>query len=433
MVDTAIKNIRTPLNQLKQLLQQLHNTGFFHLFSSNLFIQIFTFASFFIIAWILDPADIGRLLILQSYVEILSILCGMGLNTSIVKLCAERKILGEKKFLFNLALRYTIIFTAIIYIFIFILSQSERIIVDPFIRKLMPIYALVLFPKVINLAALSYLRALKEFKSISFIQSGTKLISLLMVVLATYWFQLHGYLAALITGITFTTFVLFIKIKATHGSVQSIKTTAPFKTHWQLAKYAFTANILTRLGLYADMIIIGNIVKDTSQIGYYAFGKNLLLGLNVFIATAQQMTTTYFAETSDNFFEWKRRFRVYQRLFISAAVVIASTSYVCAAPVLNFLFQGKYDHSVIFFKILCAAWLIRTLYSLKGPALIGLGKIQYNLLSSALVLPFSIGFMLILALNFDVIGIAFANVLSCSIAYVFTSIFFYKFFKREAV
>ena len=68
--------------EIKKILSDSHQKGFFHLFSANVMIQLFAFASQMLVAWFLLPDDIGRIKIIQTYLTIFLIAGSLGFNIS---------------------------------------------------------------------------------------------------------------------------------------------------------------------------------------------------------------------------------------------------------------------------------------------------------------------------------------------------------------
>ena len=75
--------------------------GFFHLFAVNGLVYVIGFASQLFVAWILDPADIGRIKIMQTYIGLAALLGGFGFNTSLLKLAFENCSEEEKNDFLN--------------------------------------------------------------------------------------------------------------------------------------------------------------------------------------------------------------------------------------------------------------------------------------------------------------------------------------------
>ena len=104
------------------LLKDVHKKGLFHLLFSNGFIQITAFGAQLFVAWLLLPIDIGRLKIMQSYLGIFTVLAGFGINSSVLKLCSEKRTIQDKKYLFIKGLLYSLISTLFIFIVLEILN-----------------------------------------------------------------------------------------------------------------------------------------------------------------------------------------------------------------------------------------------------------------------------------------------------------------------
>lgn len=411
------------IQKLKRTIFQIMDKGFFHILSSNILIQMVGFGSQFFVAWILTPEDLGRIKLLQSYLAIFSILAGFGFNTSVLKLCSEKKSGCEKYFIYKKALIYSIFSIFIAYFLFIVVVKLQLLSQDQLLITIVPIYAIILLPIVLNQIFTSYLQAIKLFKKISYIQIVTKIISLLLIIVLTFFYELNGYIAALIMGFCITAYCFFKTIprmKVCH----EVEKTITFFTHWKIAKYALLANFTGQLGYYLDIILISTMIHDMALIGYFAFAKTAMLVLNIYVSSVQQITTPYFSEKSSCIEEWKTSFIKYQNLFIFSALFFATFSFFAYAPVAHFIFQGKYDQSVPFFKVLCLAWVIRVLFSLKGPALLGLGRINLNFYSVLLSLPFSLLVMYFFIKQFGIYGAAYGTFFQALITYFFQGIFF---------
>jgi O-antigen/teichoic acid export membrane protein len=78
-------------HRLNHLLSDVAAKGFFHLLSANVLIQLVAFASQLFVAGILSPEDVGRIKIITTFLSVFSIIGGMGLNASTLKLCSENR------------------------------------------------------------------------------------------------------------------------------------------------------------------------------------------------------------------------------------------------------------------------------------------------------------------------------------------------------
>ena len=143
--------MKQKIEYLKNNFINISKKGFIHLLSANLLIQIFAFASQLLVASIINPDDIGRIKIIQTYLSIFSIIAGMGFNVSTLKLCSENRTKQERNSLFHSAMIFTLSSTILLYLVILGLNFFHIFSSDKMIQWLLP---LGLFPVISN--SLSY-------------------------------------------------------------------------------------------------------------------------------------------------------------------------------------------------------------------------------------------------------------------------------------
>lgn len=78
-------------------IKNLFNKGFFHFFTAQGFVLIAGFISQFFVAGFLDPSDMGRIKIMQTYISFSALICGLGFDISLLKLASEKKRLTNGK------------------------------------------------------------------------------------------------------------------------------------------------------------------------------------------------------------------------------------------------------------------------------------------------------------------------------------------------
>jgi O-antigen/teichoic acid export membrane protein len=404
---------------IKTLLLQIKEKGFFHLLSANYLIQILMFGSQMFVAWILTPEDIGRIKIMQSYLGVAIIFAGFGFNTSTLKLISEKRPFAEKYALFSVVLKYNYIALIFVYIIMLVFSLLNLISKDMVINHIFPVYSIMLFPITLNTLMIAYLQGLKKIKEMAKIQTITSFISLTIIIILTYFFYLYGYITALILGFITTYLFLSLTIKNINRDVTEISLDKSFQIHWQYAKFSFLANGLSRISLFMDIFLMNYLISDRTAVGYYGFALTVIVAFRLITGTVQQICTPFFSEKSTNFNEWKSIYKKYNFLFQVGSLIITIISIFLLPEIINFVFQGKYDNSTPFLRILVISWFVRNLYSIKGIALLGLGKIHLNFYSSLIVLPISI------------ITTYYGNLVSAISSMVITSTMFNVVYKKD--
>lgn len=384
--------------------------GFIDLLTSNYLIQIVSFASQLFVAWIMVPADIGRIKVMQTYLNLAIILGGMGFNSAILKTCSEAREEGEKKHLYISAYKYTLIVTVFVYLLLLLLSGFKLISTDNNTNKYMISYSLLLFPMTLVNLDIAYIQALKKIKQMARIQQVTKLMTVLLIVIATYFYKMEGYIISLLLGSLLTNALLWFYIKNADRTVETKIINNPFNEQWSYAKYSFLANGIGLLSMSADILLINYLINDKNQIGYYSFAATLILGLQTYTSTVQQIATPYFSEKSNRHSEWLRVFKKYNKIFVITSIFIGIAVNLAFPIIIKYLFKGKYDNSIIYFGLLSIGWFIRGLYSIKGIALFGLGKINMNFISALIALPFSFLVSYYFIANAGIVGAAYGNI-----------------------
>ncbi len=419
---------------MKQIIQFIINNfrniskkGFFHLLSANLLIQIFAFASQLFVAGVLNPDDIGRIKIIQTYLSIFSIIAGLGFNVSTLKLCSENRTEEERKPLFKSALIFTLLSTVFLYLVIIGLNLFHIFSTDKLIQWLIP---LGLFPVIINslfMVYVSYFQATKQIKLMSGLTITNKVISIVGIILLTYWLGIKGYYIAYNLSFILMLIVCVKIFRFSSSQKQSaIVLNENLKTHWKYAKPSVFANLFSELSAYIDIILINFFVKDMTQIGYYSFAVTLTVILRLFPGTVQQISSPYLSSLSTNKNDFLGAFKKYNKILFWGVLITFFLINILSYPAIHWVFRGKYDQSIFFFLILSIGWSFRQLVQLQSAAIFGLGKIYYNAYVSLITLIFNIILYSFALINYGLLGIAYASIPSGIVFWLSSRYYYYK-------
>ena len=414
---------------IRSTFEDIYKKGFFHFFSANTLIHIIEFGSQVFVAWILISEDIGRIKSFQVFFAIAAVVASLGFNTSILKLCANAKLKHEEKeTYFSAALIMTLSVSAFTLLLIVALSVFNLLSNDISTNDLFIYYALGLPFSALNTLITVYYQALKKFKEISFLLVIARSFQILFIILLTSFYGLKGFIIAMFLGYLSTFLLLYfrlnLKIQWKKISMQHIK------DHWDYAKYAFLGSFVSMINLYLDILILNHFVVDKKELGYFAFALTLLAGLRIISNTSQQFVTPFYAEYSSNVTQLLKAFRKSNILFISFSVVIGILTIVVTEPIINYVFDSKYAGSMVYFKFLVVAWIIRSLVALKGPLLTGYGKIYLNFYNILITFVLGVIPTWYLITQYNMIGAAYAQIANSIILVIVVSITFNNVFKR---
>jgi O-antigen/teichoic acid export membrane protein len=408
------------------LVQGIGKKGFFHLLSANILIQGAGFASQILVAWILTPSDIGAIKLLQSYANIASIIASFGFNSSVLKLCSESRSFPERKYLYAIAVKYTIMTSIATFVLFIIASRLGAFSSDSSLFPYFTIYGFIIIAIALNNIQSAYLQALKEIPLMSKIQASAKIATMVLIICMTYYFKLNGYFAAILIGSYITVCMFLFGIRSLHIESTIEISTAGFHLHWFYAKYSFLSNLAYQIFLVVDVILVNRLLTDKMLIGFYSFALILIVPFEVLRGTVQQVVTPYFSEKANHQREFYRVFYKYHRLLKLFSVVITALAIIVVPILIRFVFRGKYEASVEYFQVLIIAWLVRCFYSLKSIGLWGLGRFELNfyIVAVTLIPAFVITFLFIK--NYGIVGAAYGVVANEILTFILTEFFFRK-------
>jgi O-antigen/teichoic acid export membrane protein len=416
------KNINT-------VLKDVYNKGFFHLFSANSLIHLIEFGSQFIVAWILLADDIGRIKSFQSFTAVAVVIAGLGFNSSILKLCAEKnRTLIEKQILFSSAIKITLIFSFITVGIIFILSSLGLVSNDSLTNKFFIYYALSIPLVALNNLVIGYFQALKAFKEISLLLLISKVIHVLIILAATYFYGLFGFVLGLVSGYLIGISLLLYKTDFLVGWNKTTK--VHFKENWDLAKFAFSANAVNILTLFFDMFLLNHLVTDAEELGYYGFALTLIAGLRILTTTIQQFVTPFFSEFSHDFQQSMRAFKRANKMFMLVILGAGVCGGLILPYIIQFVYGGKYDGSISYFQLLTIVWVIRSLPSLKGPYLLATGYIKVIFYSVLLVFAISVIPYWYLVKTYGIDGALYGQFFTAIVFFIVITISFHQTIKK---
>lgn len=413
-----------------EMLKFSDKRGFFHLLTANLLIQVVAFASQLFVAGILSPEDIGRIKIIQTFLSVFSVIGGMGFNASTLKLCSENKTDIEKYKLLYSGVVFTLVSTLFLYLIVLLINAFGLFSKDLLITWLIP---LGLFPLISNSlfgVFTAYFQSIKKIRFLSGITISNKLIAVVFIIIFSIFWGIKGYYIAfnisfLIILIPCVNFLL--KQRKIYKS-EKVQLKEQFAPHWFFARKSIFANLISEFSSYLDILLINLLITDMKEIGFYSFALTLTVALRVFPGTVQQIATPYFSSSTHDKVKFMQIFRHYNKqlyIVVISSLVLAT---FLVPPVINLIFIGKYDNSMIYFSLLAIGWSIRQLSQLQSGAIFGLGKIHYNAYSNLFVAIFNLVTIPLAVKYFGLVGVAAISIPS-NLIFVLIS----RYYLRKAV
>ncbi|MGG1322268.1 oligosaccharide flippase family protein [Priestia megaterium] len=405
-----------------KLIILANKAGFMHLLSANLLIQITGFGGQIFLTRILSVEDIGTIKVYQSILNILMIIASLGLNTAVLKLCSENLEQKERINIFNITLIFTLICSAIIVI-ISIIFYSDN---------LLKVYILLIPILSITNLVVIYLQSQQKIKTISYIQSLSKIIIIIFSTLGAYLLGFQGYIYSLVLLNVFT-FLFIVPFVRTELKVLNATKfhRRQVKRVYSISIFAFGANLLGVLLINLNILIANFLSVNTKEIGFYSVAQLIVSTMMMIPSSLGQIMVPKLSGVSND----KNKITSYLRTYNIRNLYLAIFVVILAAPLgpllIPLFFGDKYSHSVPTFEILLIGFLFWSYYSPKGMTLLSIGRSDVNFYVSLISLMCNIIFNFVFIKSFGMVGAAVASTLTNFLTIFINNYFFNKIFFKE--
>jgi O-antigen/teichoic acid export membrane protein len=390
----------------------LREKGFFHLLSVNLLAQALGLGSILVVARFLSPQELGEVKILQSYTALLIAVATFGYDTAILKVCSEPRSQEERAAILRLGLRRVLLATAISLAVYAALILSGLLASSVRLAHWMLVYAAVVPFAVLASILIVYLQALKKIKQMARAQAWIRLQSFLVVVACTWLWGFRGFVFATIAA---SAVALLPLLREARVRVVGEVPLQPVSGLGRLALLSVLGTAVGLLGQSADIFVLDHFARDREAIGYYALATIFVLGAMQVTATVQSIATPYFSERAADG-RWFRRQLIRTQLRMTGlSIAVAGVLYVLARLFIPLVYSERYLAAVPYLAILLLRYILWSSYAVMGVALLGLGRLEYNLAAAVIVTPVGLGLSYLFLQRFGVSGVAWAQVVAATL------------------
>jgi O-antigen/teichoic acid export membrane protein len=386
--------------------QSLREKGFFHLLTANALTQALSFGITLFISKVLSPAEFGNAKILQSYFILFMVLAGSAFNPPVLKYCAEDRAPGNREFILRYSLVRSLATTALALTLMIALSYLGIITSSRTMAFWLIIYGVAMPFTVVTDIFYVYLQALRRMKKLSHAQVINRLLMFVLVVLGTWQWGLPGFVvgtvAACALGVLYPGWQVGLRfLKATAGNVPP--------RLYALALFSLLNNMATNLGQYGDMFILDHLVSDRQAIGFYSLATYFILAATQITITIQAILIPHFSRHGHERAWFDKNLRQYQILTIGLSLPVAATIWGVSWLLVRFVYGDIYQPTLSYLFVLMLRYLIFSGYAVIAAALIGLGLVRLNFIST--LFATLAGLLLAYWLQFDygVLGVAWAQ------------------------
>ncbi|UOK57880.1 oligosaccharide flippase family protein [Bacillus sp. OVS6] len=305
------KNAWTKINHIKEKALKI---GFIHLLSANFLLQIAGFGGQIFLTKLLSVEDIGRIKVLQSFLSILIIVAGLGLNVAILKLCSEKISDEKKERLFEVGFKLSLFSSIFITLLTVLVAFFNGFSSDTYINNMMKYYALQIPFLVIGVYFFAYLQSQKKIHLISKVQSISKVIVVIISVLGAYFYGIDGYVLTLVISLSLTTllFLPFIKSELKSMKLQRIERHL-INSSLRLGSYSFITNLLGQLVVTFNILILNYMNGSQKEIGYYGIAQLIIISMMIIPNTLNQMMIPYISEQTGEKYQIEKMLKKFEK------------------------------------------------------------------------------------------------------------------------
>jgi len=364
------------------LVLSVWNKGFFHMLSGNFVFAIAAFGAQLLVADYLTESEMGSIRLFQSYIQILGVVAGFGLSTSVLVFCSESNDELQRGSFFSLALFLVVPISFVIWFLFYIGNLFEIWTKNEELINLFDSFAFIIILIAVTAVFTAYLQATRIFKRLAMLMLSAKISSLLLLVVLTSIFGLSGFINATWIGLTITLLIYLIFTFRTLRVKLSLQLNGILSRSLDALSMGFQglgANFFGNLALHMDVIVLGRLmINDLALFGQYSFATIFITGMNIIQGTIIQVITPYISTFLNNSSELLRVYVRYSLLNVVFILLVGVLAFLTLPTIICYWYGDKYIESSYFIRYLLVAWFFRALNSINIAFLISTGRISIN-------------------------------------------------------
>lgn len=411
---------------MKSLLQFIkefvQNKGLL-VFSSIIFSKFSFLFINIIAARLITEEDLGKILLIASVFNVFVTVSGWGSNQGLLRYGNLMKDDLDKdslsKYLLWTGFRNQIMVTILFFLIsvVYITKYESIFFIIPFFAiRLIGFYFF-------NHIQADY-RIRNKNKEFAVTNIFVNFISLVLVLILTYFFSEIGYLTALALSPWFA--VLFFKKNKSSFKPLNIN----LKEFWKYSFHASITYFLSDLLFSMDILLLGFLLDDVA-VANYKLAIIIPMNLSFLPLTFMQTDFPKLAKNYQNKTYLQFYIKNYYRIFIPVGISILFFGYLVKDWIISFVFGENYQgNGWTFYIILCALVGNMWLRNLYGNLASAIGKASWNtyIAIGALIIIIVLGFLLIP--TYELIGAAIGMAVAFSFTGIAGALLFHQYLRN---
>ncbi len=369
---------KTP--QLCSYAKKILSTGFAHIFLSNSFNKVISFASGLILVRLLSKEDYGIYAYAFTVFSFFVLVSGLGLNSGLLQLGSELGASEEENRIYHYSVKRGLFINLLLSVLIVIVSFTVKLPIKGS-NSLLLLLSFMLIPILLTDFQTTRMRALLLTKRYSLASVLSGLFILTGSVLGAWIFVSRGliigrYIAYL------SLFVIFAKLLKIPFVVTKEKPTREsINSLWKVSVISMINNGLSSLLTLLELLLLGLLIKNTAIVASYKVATTIPFALDFIPQAFVIFIYPYFARhRGDN--KWIRKNYCISLSAVALCTSIISAGLIIFAPfIIKLCFGMEYLDSINCFRVLLIAFAVGgTFRVISGNILVTQRRLKFNLI-----------------------------------------------------
>ncbi len=367
---------------MKNFLDKLKETGFFHIFSSQVLIKIVSLCSGLFIVGLLSVSDYGIYTNSTTALNTFLLLTGLGTSSAMLQFGSENYQNPEKKraflnfgfrvgFAFNLLMVIAIILYALLIIPLYDKSSQPFLLLLAFMPAVFYINDVVSINLRIDLRNKAY--------------SLFNTMSTLLVFAATISGAILGGIFGIIT-LRYAAYILTILLilLLSRNTFAFLHHPAKLMRHEKAAFMKISVISAANNGIAAllnviDTLLVGIILKNNVTTGAYGTASLIPTALLFIPQSIMIYVYPYFARHNRDIVWVKKQYHKLFKSMLILSFIITIGMCFCVPPIIKLFFGSKYDNCISIYQVLVVSFFFSAVLRMpSGNILVTLKKVKIN-------------------------------------------------------
>lgn len=423
-----MKQLTTILNRFKFAVEK----GFLYIFGSRVINRIVRFGTSIVVIRLLSKETFGSFSYAMNILEFFLLLNGLGVITSILQFCSEKKNIEDRLPYLKYGLKIGTSFNLLIVFAIILFTQFFELPIKGS-RELLLLLGIVPVFTVLYEIIGSYLRADLRNKEFSYLGVAHTFLYFLGTVIGGYLFNVHGIIAGRYLAFFFA---VLIGIKFLRNETLRLRNVAdpPSQEKRQFLKFSIVVtltNSISQILLLLDIFLIGLILKEETVVASYRTAMLIPFALTFIPKSVMMFAYPYFAQNFQNKAKVKSYLYEMQKYLLVLNAVISLGLIIFAPLVIRTLFGNQYMDSVLPFRILSFGYFFAGSFRIPaGNVIASIRKVKINLYNAIASGILNILLDVYLIYKFGFIGAALATTTIFIISSLISNGYLYVYLKK---